>query len=109
MGTNYYLHAPKCFHCGKENEPPIHLGKSSGGFGPFENQNRRGVYRDSLEVYCRKKIGTGCERIRPGHERIRLLLYRFITLPFYSFMRICAYDYMPISLYAHSRIVVQAY
>lgn len=32
MGTNYYLHAPKCFHCGKEEEPPIHLGKSSGGW-----------------------------------------------------------------------------
>lgn len=32
MGTNYYLHAPKCFHCGKEDEPPIHLGKSSGGW-----------------------------------------------------------------------------
>ncbi len=32
MGTNYYLHAPKCFHCGKEEEPAIHLGKSSGGW-----------------------------------------------------------------------------
>lgn len=32
MGTNYYLHSPKCFHCGKEEEPPIHLGKSSGGW-----------------------------------------------------------------------------
>lgn len=32
MGTNYYLHAPKCFHCGKEEEPPIHLGKSSWGW-----------------------------------------------------------------------------
>ena len=32
MGTNYYLHAPKCFHCGKEEEPPLHLGKSSIGW-----------------------------------------------------------------------------
>jgi len=32
MGTNYYLHAPKCFHCGKEEEEPLHLGKSSGGW-----------------------------------------------------------------------------
>ena len=32
MGTNYYLHAPKCLHCGKEEEPPLHLGKSSIGW-----------------------------------------------------------------------------
>ena len=32
MGTNYYLHAPKCFHCGKEEEEPLHLGKSSYGW-----------------------------------------------------------------------------
>jgi hypothetical protein len=32
MGTNYFLHAPKCFHCGKEAEEPLHLGKSSGGW-----------------------------------------------------------------------------
>lgn len=32
MGTNYYLRAPKCFHCGKEEELPIHLGKSSVGW-----------------------------------------------------------------------------
>jgi hypothetical protein len=32
MGTNYYLHAPKCFHCGKEEEPPLHLGKGSYGW-----------------------------------------------------------------------------
>jgi hypothetical protein len=32
MGTNYYLHAPKCFHCGKEAEKPLHLGKSSKGW-----------------------------------------------------------------------------
>lgn len=32
MGTNYYLRAPKCFHCGKEEESPIHLGKSSVGW-----------------------------------------------------------------------------
>ena len=31
MGTNYYLQAPKCFHCGKADEP-LHLGKSSGGW-----------------------------------------------------------------------------
>lgn len=32
MGTNYYLHAPACPRCGHEEEPPIHLGKSSGGW-----------------------------------------------------------------------------
>lgn len=32
MGTNYYLHAPKCLHCGKEAEEPLHLGKSSAGW-----------------------------------------------------------------------------
>lgn len=32
MGTNYYLHAPACPHCGHEAEKPIHLGKSSGGW-----------------------------------------------------------------------------
>ena len=32
MGTNYYLHAPACFHCGHEAEKPIHLGKSSIGW-----------------------------------------------------------------------------
>ena len=32
MGTNYYLHAPKCLHCGKESEDSLHLGKSSYGW-----------------------------------------------------------------------------
>jgi hypothetical protein len=32
MSTNYYLHAPACTHCGKEEEPPLHLGKSSIGW-----------------------------------------------------------------------------
>ena len=32
MGTNYYLHAPKCPCCGKEAEELIHLGKSSMGW-----------------------------------------------------------------------------
>lgn len=32
MGTNYYLHAPKCITCGHEPEEPIHLGKSSHGW-----------------------------------------------------------------------------
>ena len=32
MGTNHYLHAPACPHCGKEQEDVIHLGKSSQGW-----------------------------------------------------------------------------
>lgn len=32
MGTNYFLHAPSCEHCGKEPEKPLHLGKSSKGW-----------------------------------------------------------------------------
>lgn len=32
MGTNYYLYAPKCLHCGKEAEEPLHLGKGSAGW-----------------------------------------------------------------------------
>lgn len=32
MGTNHYLHAPACPHCGKEQEERIHLGKSSVGW-----------------------------------------------------------------------------
>ena len=32
MGTNYFLHAPACEHCGKEPEEPLHLGKSSYGW-----------------------------------------------------------------------------
>jgi hypothetical protein len=32
MGTNYFLHAPACEHCGKEPEKPLHLGKSSTGW-----------------------------------------------------------------------------
>jgi len=32
MSTNYYLHAPVCPHCGNEEEPPLHLGKSSIGW-----------------------------------------------------------------------------
>ncbi len=32
MGTNYFLHAPACPHCGYEEQPPLHLGKSSAGW-----------------------------------------------------------------------------
>ncbi len=32
MGTNYYLHAPSCPHCGHEMEESVHLGKSSWGW-----------------------------------------------------------------------------
>jgi len=31
MGTNFYLHAPACSHCGHAEEP-LHLGKSSAGW-----------------------------------------------------------------------------
>ena len=31
MGTNFYLHAPACAHCGHAEEP-LHLGKSSAGW-----------------------------------------------------------------------------
>ena len=33
MGTNYYLHRkPPCATCGKPDEEPLHIGKSSGGW-----------------------------------------------------------------------------
>jgi len=31
MGTNYYVEAPKCPHCGRGDDS-LHLGKSSGGW-----------------------------------------------------------------------------
>lgn len=31
MGTNYYVHGPKCQECGRSSEPR-HIGKSSGGW-----------------------------------------------------------------------------
>jgi hypothetical protein len=31
MGTNYYLHTPKCEHCGR-GDAPVHIGRSSIGW-----------------------------------------------------------------------------
>lgn len=32
MGTNYYLHKNICEHCGRGDDRPLHIGKSSGGW-----------------------------------------------------------------------------
>lgn len=32
MGTNYYLHTSVCPHCGRGEDDPLHIGKSSAGW-----------------------------------------------------------------------------
>lgn len=55
MGTNYYLHSPKCEHCG-HTEKPLHIGKSSGGWCfsihviPEEYINNLNVWRSLWEM-----------------------------------------------------------